>query len=116
MLKRLAIFPILLAACLAQDSSRNGIERASLDPSCKPCEDFWRYANGGWIDKNPIPARFSSWGPASVLNESTRANLREIEEAAAKDTTADPGSNRRKVGDFYATCVDTKTIDELGAK
>src|SRR5437773_1719441 len=82
MLKRLAFFPVLLAVCLAQQASHSPIDRASLDPSCKPCQDFWRYANGGWLDKNPIPARFPSWGPASVLSEETRARLREILETS----------------------------------
>ena len=116
MFKRFAIFPVLLAACLAQDSSRNGIDRASLDPSCKPCQDFWRYANGGWLDKNPIPGRFPAWGPANILNERTREQLHEILEAAAKDTAAPAGSNRRKAGDLYQTCMDTPAIDALGIK
>ncbi len=106
MLKRVAFVPLLLAVCLAQESSHNGIDRGSLDPTCKPCQDFWRYANGGWMDKNPIPARFSSWGPASVLAEGTREHLRDILEA----------SKGTKVGDVYAACMDTATIDALGVK
>jgi endothelin-converting enzyme/putative endopeptidase len=116
MLQRFAVFLCLIGVCLCQQASRSGIDRASFDTSCKPCEDFWRYANGGWMDKNPIPARFPSWGPASVLAEKTRADLREILETAAKDTAADAGSNRRKVGDLYSTCLDTQAIDALGTK
>ncbi len=105
-MKRIVLVPLLLAVCLAQDSPRGGFDRSSLDPKCKPCEDFWRYANGGWLDKNPIPARFSSWGPASVLSEETRQHLREILEA----------SKGTKAGDLYSACMDTAAIDAAGAK
>ncbi|HEY1496384.1 MAG TPA: M13 family metallopeptidase [Candidatus Solibacter sp.] len=103
MLKRVGLVSLLVAVCFAQHS---GIDRTSLDPTCKPCQDFWRYTNGGWLDKNPIPARFPSWGPASVLSENTRANLRGILESA-KGT---------KVGDVYAACMDTAAIDAAGVK
>ena len=106
MLKRFAFVPVLLAACLAQESSHSGIDRTSLDPACKPCQDFWRYANGGWMDKNPIPARFPSWGPASVLSEETRAHLRDILES----------SKGTKVGSMYGACMDTAAIDAAGAR
>jgi len=59
------------------------------------------------VDKNPIPARFPSWGPSRILSESTQANLRTILEDAANDTSAAAGTNRRKVGDLYAACLDT---------
>lgn len=97
-----------------QDLPRSGIDRANLDPNCKPCADFWRYANGGWLDKNPIPARYSSWGTWSVIAESNRERLRAILEAAADGTSAPPGSNERKIGDYYASCMDTAAIDARG--
>ena len=70
MLKRLLLFFLLLAVCLSQQALRSGIDRAAMDPTCKPCENFWRYAKGGWVDKNPIPARFPSWGPSRILSAS----------------------------------------------
>lgn len=106
MLKRLAFAPLLLAMCLAQEGAKKGVDRTALDPTCKPCQDFWRYANGGWLDKNPIPGQFPSWGPASVLAEETRAHLREILEAS-RDT---------KAGQMYGACMDTAAIDAAGAK
>ena len=70
MLKRLLLFFLLLAVCLSEQAFRSGIDRAAMDPTCKPCENFWRYANGGWVDKNPIPARLPSWGPSRILSAS----------------------------------------------
>ena len=60
MLKRLLLFFLLLAVCLSQQTLRSGIDRAAMDPTCKPCEDFWRYANGGWggQESHPRPLPF----------------------------------------------------------
>jgi putative endopeptidase len=108
---------ILTAALMfGQQATSSGIDRTSLDTSCKPCQDFWRFTNGTWLDKNPIPARYSSWGTLSVISEGNRERLRVILESAAQSTTAKPASNERKLGDLYASCMDTAAIDALGAK
>ena len=109
---------ILLAlgalALTGQKPSRSGIHPEDMDLACKPCTDFWRYVNGGWLDKNPIPARSASWGTFSVLNDANQERERTILEAAAADTNAVRGSNQRKMGDLYASCMDTATIDARG--
>jgi predicted metalloendopeptidase len=104
-----------LAVCLTSwlYGQNSGIDRASLDPSCKPCQDFWRHANGGWLDRNPIPARYPSWGTMALMQESNRERLRAILEAAALSKAA-AGSSERKIGDFYASCMDTAAIDARG--
>lgn len=98
----------------AQNSMRSGIHREDMDPACEPCADFWRYVNGGWIDKNPIPGRSSSWGTFTVLRDANRERSRSILETAAADSSAAPGSDRRKMGDLYTSCMDTATIDARG--
>src|SRR2546425_11432603 len=110
-----AIFLLAALALSGQVSPRSGIDRANLDPACKPCTDFWRYANGGWLYKNPIPARFSKWGTFDVLAEANSERLRAILEAASENTSAPPDSNERKLGDFYASCMNTVAIDARGA-
>ena len=102
----------LAFCCVLAAQVKSGIDTASLDTKCKPCDDFWRYANGGWIDKNPIPARNSVWGTMSVMTEANRERLRTILEAAALTKSADP--NARKIGDFYTSCMDTTAIDAAG--
>ena len=110
---------LVLAACTllaAQQISRSGIDKANLDTLCKPCDDFWRYANGGWLDKNPIPMRQASWGTTELLNEGNRERMRTILESAMRNTSAATGSGERMIGDYYASCMDTGSIDALGLK
>ncbi len=118
-MKSLRSFFLPLAVCVllsAQQSSRSGIDASSLDKSCKPCDDFWRYANGGWLDKNPIPSRQPSWGTMPIMTEGNRERLRVILDAAMQNTSAATGSKERKIGDYYASCMDTATIDARGLK
>jgi len=93
------IFAALLGiAALAQTGSR-GFDPANMCTTCNACEDFYTYANGGWLAKNEIPAAFSVWGTTSNLREKNIGVLRQILEDADKNTTAPAGSNERKIGD-----------------
>ena len=89
---------------------------AGMDTSASACNDFYQYANGGWLKANPIPAAYPAWGVANVLNEKNRDALHEILEAAAKNTAAKKGSNEQKVGDYYASCMDEAKIEAEGLK
>jgi len=112
-MRHVPVLLLLAALCLAQSGGHDGIDRSNLDSSCKPCDDFWRYANGGWVDKNPIPAAFPVWGTFTVLAEGNRERLKSIvEKPKAKGTSAE----QQKVSDFYASCVNTAAIDGAGAK
>jgi len=92
-----------------------GFDTANLDKTCKPCDDFYQFAMGGWMKGNPIPPEYSVWGSFSQLADKNQKNLREILEAAASAKSAS-GSNEQKIGDFYASCMDTAAIDAAGAK
>jgi predicted metalloendopeptidase len=84
-----------------------------MDPSVPPCRDFFQYANGNWIKENPIPGDQGTWGAFNALKERNRLILKGIlEETAAAG--APPGSLQQKVGDFYASGMDTKAIERAG--
>jgi putative endopeptidase len=85
-----------------------------MDRSIDPCVDFFQYSCGGWIKNNPIPADQSGWGISYELAEANKAKLRGILEAAAADPKKSP--TNQKIGDYYASCTDLKTIDAAGAK
>jgi predicted metalloendopeptidase len=89
------------------------LEPANMDPSVKPCEDFYEYANGGWLKNNPVPAGYTRWGSFDVLSELNAQKVHALLERAAHD--ASTGGIAQKVGDFYASGMDEKRIDAEGA-
>ncbi|MCX6587419.1 MAG: M13 family metallopeptidase [Acidobacteria bacterium] len=114
----LSILSLALPPLAAQSRpapKKSGIDLAGLDLSCKPCEDFWRFANGLWVDRNPIPASQSGWGTMSVVSEGNRERLRALLETAAA-ANAPAGSRERKIGDLFAACMDTGAVEKQGMK
>src|SRR3954453_4289884 len=105
-----------LGLAAAAYSGSKGFNLANLDTSCKACDDFYQYANGGWLKANPIPAAFSTWGTTSALSDHNIEVLHQILEEAAKNTNAPAGSNEQKIGAMYASCMDTAAIEAAHAK
>jgi putative endopeptidase len=103
------------AAVIAKETGGRGFDVANLDRTCKPCEDFNRFANGGWLAKHPIPAAYSRWGRFEELADRNRETLHQLLEADEK-ATARRGSNAQKLGDFYASCMDEAKIEAEGIK
>ncbi len=93
-----------------------GLDVSNMDTSVPACQDFYRYANGGWMKKNPIPAAYPAWGSFNTVDEKNRETLRKILEADAKNNSAAHGSNAQKLGSFYATCMDEARIESEGLK
>ena len=83
------------------------------DTTVKPGDDFFNYANGGWIKKNPIPAAYSTWWIGSVVDEELRDRLKKINDDALK-ANAPKGSNTQKIGDFYYSGMDSVDIEKQG--
>jgi endothelin-converting enzyme/putative endopeptidase len=86
---------------------------ASIDKAADPCTDFYQYACGGWLASNTIPADRASWGTGEMLRERNRTVLRDILERAADDG-AQRSSIEQKIGDFYFSCMDERTINARG--
>ena len=85
----------------------------ALDPAADPCTDFYRYACGGWLDTTELPGDQPIWTRSfSVIHDANRHLLRTLIEAAAAAPGDDP--DRRRVGDFYAACMDEKAIEAAG--
>jgi putative endopeptidase len=92
-----------------------GFSLTNLDRTCKPCDDFFQFAMGGWMKANTIPAEYSTWGSFTVLRDKNLSGMRTILESAA-NVKAAAGSNEQKIGDFYSSCMDTTAIDAAGIK
>ena len=80
------------------------------DHSIKPGNDFYRYANGGWLRTAVIPAGQSSYDTRALVNERTRQRVRELIQSVASGRSA-KGSVAQKVGDYYATFMDEDGIE-----
>ncbi|WP_114905594.1 M13 family metallopeptidase [Ornithinimicrobium murale] len=94
---------------------KSGVRREFMNPEVRPQDDLFEHVNGGWLASTQIPADKGRYGAFDVLRENAEADVRTlIEESAAAAADAEPGSAERKVGDLYASFMDTERIAELG--
>ena len=93
------------------------LDPKNMDTSVKPGDDFFRYANGAWIKRTEIPPEYSRWGAFNELIERNNDALHVIAEKASK-TPVDPklAPETQKVGDYYASGMDEKTIEAMRTK
>lgn len=101
---------------LAGASKTPALEKANMNSAIKPGEDFYRYANGHWIEKLQLPADKSSYDSFTQVQVQNQERLHRLfDELAAKAAKAPKDSPVQKIGDFYATAMDTARIEALGA-
>jgi len=90
-----------------------GFDTAGMDAKTKPGDDFFRYANGTWLDKTQIPGDKPAVSLRLAMTDRTEGRLHEIMEAAANKK---PTDLEGKVGAFYHAFMDQARVDALGAK
>jgi putative endopeptidase len=112
----LPLIAIVIAAPLGAQSAVPipAFDPSSIDRKFGACQDFFMFANNGWIERNPIPPAFSSWGAFNELTERNTLVLKGILERAAAQASATADASTRKLGTFYASCMDSSAAERAG--
>jgi serine/threonine protein kinase len=100
----------------------SSLDLTNMDISVRPQDDFYLYANGGWIKRNPVPPSFSRWASFNELAEKNNEALRTIAENATREadkSATSPNASSadvRLVADFYASGMDEAALDRAKAR
>ena len=108
-----AFASISLTAFGQSQSLRSGIDLTNMNNSIRPQDDFFQYACGGWMKKNPLPAAYSRYGSFDVLGEENDKRINEILKELLENTYAE-GTVERKLSDLYKMAMDEKRRNAEG--
>ncbi len=114
-MKKLFVYTIMLSsiACGTDKNHQQDAVFANIDSTIRPQDDFFTFANGGWINRNTIPEEESGWGIGNWVYKENLERLRTINENAA-EKTAEKGTVTQKIGSFWKTAMDTINIEKNG--
>ncbi|HEY0426419.1 MAG TPA: M13 family metallopeptidase [Pyrinomonadaceae bacterium] len=113
---RISAVVVLLAMSSLIFAQSKAFDTSYMDTSVEACDNFYRYAVGGWLKNNPIPPAYSSWGVDNIVEKNNYDILKGILETDAKTAKAAKGSDVQLIGDFYNSCMDEASINKAGAK
>ncbi len=107
---------VSLQASNTDQNKKKPFDLNNMDKSVSPAQDFYQYAVGGWVKSHPIPDEYSRYGSFEALQEENNIVLKKILEDAATDKNWVKGSAKQKIGDFFATGMDSARIEKEGYK
>ena len=113
----------MAAASMAQSAANTkpqygswGFDMSGADKATRPGDDFFRYANGTWVDKTEIPADKPAYSLRLAMTDAVEQRLHEMMEASSSHAKHAPSTLQDKVGAFYKSFMDEQRIDALGAR
>jgi putative endopeptidase len=109
-----ATAPVAAAAPAKPENGAWGIDLSNMDTAIKPGDDFYSYVNGKWNQRIEIPADKQDVGGLNSLQDESLAQTKALLDAAAADTAAAPGSDARKLADWYTSYLDVDAIEKAG--
>ena len=112
--KNLFLFAIVFLFASFTFSQDKYFLNENIDYSVNPADDFFNYANGTFVKRNPIPPPESTYGIFNLVEDSVYEYLRKICVDASNDKSALTGSNTQKIGDFYFSGLDLDKIEKSG--
>lgn len=107
-------FAKLCVECEEKESEDKGLSRKNMDFVTKPSENFYAYANGGWMIANPIPAGYPSWNTFLTLHVKSQENLNELLAEMMVQPKESLSTDEAKVSAFYAAALDEEAIEKAG--
>ena len=91
------------------------VDPAMIDTTVKACSNFFQYATGAWLKNDTIPAAYSSSGVGRDMQDRNELVVRSVlEDAARRRASLPAGSTERKLGTYYATCMDSTAAERAG--
>ena len=105
---------MMLAACQPKETKTPALDPTDMDLSVAPGEDFYLYANGGWMQKNPLKPEYARFGSFDVLRERNVEDLNALF-AEMTEMTPEPGSIDQKIVDLYKQGLDSTRLNAEGA-
>ena len=105
---------MVLASCSQKQGAVPAINPADMDLSVKPGDNFYMYANGGWIKNNPLKPEYARYGSFDVLRE---RNVEDLNALFSEMTgmNPEPGSIDQKIVDLYKQGLDSTRLNAEGA-
>lgn len=122
---RISLYAIAIvaafSACTNDEPQRTaqlelGFDLESFDSTVAPCEDFFQYISGGWVEKNPVPETEGRWGNFNILIEENNRKVRGLLDSVSNVAELEKGSYQQLVADYYKSGMDSMAIEEAGIK
>ena len=116
--RMLALLAAVCALALATPSfaqpRASGLNTGYIDKGCKPCFDFFKHANGAWVDSATIPAAYTGIGAGREMYDRNQATLYDVLERTSRNAATEKDPTLKKLGFLFATLMDSTRADREG--